>query len=531
MAAVVADHSIRTAYDRQSARAASDRARIGSDPVLRSFVAGGLAWLAAYAFAVSRTGESSLAANLLGDVAYVVPVALAAALTVAAARSTGGRHRIFWRVLAVSNGLWLLGELVWGFYELALGRQTPFPSIADVLYLSSYVLVIPAVLLGFAQRLDMRVARALLDASIMVVAAGFVGFTLLIEPQFGWGLSLATVTGVAYPLLGVAILMVLGLVAFAGNRRVPRSVAVVGLAFAVSAVTDAAYTYAVVLHDAIPGRWVNVGWQLEALLLCLGALVAVRRAEDDATFRPLPREAGLPLVLAGVAATLAIFALDVHDGNVTMGATVVALYAVSALVASLCLTAREKERVVRELRDALVEQERLAVTDGLTGLNNRRFFEEMLRLEVQRAVRTRSYLGLLVIDVDHFKRVNDLHGHPSGDDVLVEIAGRLAEAVRASDLVARYGGEEFVVLLPGADNAALAEVAERCRARIGGEPFRVRSGSAVRAAVSIGGACYPDHAGSSDDLLRRSDSALYIAKELGRNRVHVGLASAVALPA
>ncbi len=163
------------------------------------------------------------------------------------------------------------------------------------------------------------------------------------------------------------------------------------------------------------------------------------------------------------------------------------------------------------------ELRRRATTDALTGLANRGAFEEALVREVARARRAGTPLAVVVLDVDHFKRVNDAHGHPAGDGVLREIAARLAAASRAGDLAARVGGEEFAVALPGADLAAGAEAAERIRRRIAAEPVAVAGGAALAVTASLGVAALRDGE-DAPALLARADARLYDAKRAGRNR-------------
>lgn len=158
----------------------------------------------------------------------------------------------------------------------------------------------------------------------------------------------------------------------------------------------------------------------------------------------------------------------------------------------------------------LDEVERLATSDPLTGLPNRRVFDEALAREVGRARRYGTSLALAILDVDHFKRVNDVHGHPIGDEVLRQLATALRSATRPESLVARYGGEEFVVLLPDADSEDAVTAAERLR-------VAAAEVEAVRITVSIGVALL----GGEDDadaLVRAADTALYEAKEAGRDR-------------
>lgn len=159
----------------------------------------------------------------------------------------------------------------------------------------------------------------------------------------------------------------------------------------------------------------------------------------------------------------------------------------------------------------------LARRDALTGLANRRAFEEALAREVARSARDGAPLAVIALDVDHFKRVNDAHGHAAGDAVLVEIAARAAEALRAGDLLARVGGEELAALLPGASLEAAAEVAERVRARIARAPVTA-GGACLSVTVSAGVAARaPGEEGPA--LVARADGRLYAAKRAGRDQV------------
>jgi diguanylate cyclase (GGDEF)-like protein/PAS domain S-box-containing protein len=163
----------------------------------------------------------------------------------------------------------------------------------------------------------------------------------------------------------------------------------------------------------------------------------------------------------------------------------------------------------------------LATRDALTGLWNRRYFMELAEREVMRVARAAGKLALCTLDADHFKRINDAHGHAAGDRALVAIARAAESALRASDVLARVGGEEFQVLLPDTDATGAEAVAERMRQAIAAVCVSSESGAVIRPKVSIGVTVYcPD-----DDLtamLRRADDALYRAKQQGRNQTAVG---------
>jgi diguanylate cyclase (GGDEF)-like protein len=168
--------------------------------------------------------------------------------------------------------------------------------------------------------------------------------------------------------------------------------------------------------------------------------------------------------------------------------------------------------MVGNVRNHRAELERLSSTDGLTGLSNRRHLMAMLSGEVERARRGGQPFSVLMLDVDHFKKYNDEHGHQAGDDVLVRLGALLRDCVRAYDCAARYGGEEFLVMLSATAQASAVKVAERIRERVRAE---TRDGVTLSAGVAE----YPLHGDTVDAVIRRADAALYEAKRAGRNRV------------
>jgi diguanylate cyclase len=160
-----------------------------------------------------------------------------------------------------------------------------------------------------------------------------------------------------------------------------------------------------------------------------------------------------------------------------------------------------------------------SVRDPLTGLYNRRFLEESLERELRRSARKGAPLGVMMIDVDHFKRLNDTAGHDAGDHALRALADLFLTHVRAEDIVCRYGGEEFTMLLPDASLEATQARAESMRAAAAQLAIPDRTHTALRVTISIGVASSPEHGDTAEALLRAADAALYRAKESGRNRI------------
>jgi diguanylate cyclase (GGDEF)-like protein len=165
--------------------------------------------------------------------------------------------------------------------------------------------------------------------------------------------------------------------------------------------------------------------------------------------------------------------------------------------------------------------ERESLSDPLTGLANRRFFQEILLRELRRAQRSNQPLSLIIADIDHFKGVNDTYGHNVGDEVLEQVGSIMLSSVRATDFVIRYGGEEFVVLMPETRLADALQVANKLRKTIGDTILEStsRPGMTLKVTISGGVAAFPGDGQTGEQLILRADRALYWAKEHGRNQI------------
>ncbi|MVA97194.1 diguanylate cyclase [Nitratireductor sp. CAU 1489] len=187
----------------------------------------------------------------------------------------------------------------------------------------------------------------------------------------------------------------------------------------------------------------------------------------------------------------------------------------------LIRTQVKEEGKLREMTASLSARsetlEQAALTDGLTGMQNRRYFDDALREYLHEFRRIGKPIGLMILDLDHFKSVNDTHGHDVGDEVLRAVAGCLRDFTRYHDVAARLGGEEFAVVAPNMDQELLAKLAERIRKAISG--LTVVSGNIrLKVTTSVGIAIW-DGKETAEDFFRRADRLLYQAKRMGRNRV------------
>ncbi|KAA3512150.1 PleD family two-component system response regulator [Agrobacterium rosae] len=183
------------------------------------------------------------------------------------------------------------------------------------------------------------------------------------------------------------------------------------------------------------------------------------------------------------------------------------------------LTQIKRKRFNNRLRENLDQTMELAVIDALTGLNNRRYLDNHLKILFNRAVARERSLSVCITDIDRFKQVNDTYGHDAGDEVLREFATRLRSTVRGADLACRYGGEEFVVVMPDTSVEMASAVAERLRSIIEDKPFVLRSGRELHLTASLGIATNTGSVETPEQLMRQADRAMYEAKSSGRNRV------------
>jgi diguanylate cyclase (GGDEF)-like protein len=230
-------------------------------------------------------------------------------------------------------------------------------------------------------------------------------------------------------------------------------------------------------------------------------------------------QVSVPLVVQGrVLGVLSVYERESGEPFTLEDVTVLADFAVHAAVAVENVQLHE-------------EAERLSLTDAVTGTWNFRYFERRLEQELERSRRFGRLFALLLLDIDHFKAVNDRHGHQLGDEVLVEMTRRITAIVRDIDTFARYGGEEFVLILPETNLVGGIAVAEKLRGAVSSAPFAARSaGGGVHLTVSVGIACYPEHATTTAELLRAADTAMYEAKRRGRNRVMTAGPALVSAP-
>ena len=300
-------------------------------------------------------------------------------------------------------------------------------------------------------------------------------------------------------------------------------------------IVSALYNHMTVIHDLNAGSLLDVVIDIPFLILIVITFDAAAPAGQASQY---VRRSARRLIQAGISVSLPLLLLGL--GIIALAhSTAVGVVIIVGSLAGYGLRNTLFHARLLESEDALLESRRVleiaALVDPLTGVGNRRAFDQALDREWHRAHRTQGSLGLLMIDIDFFKRMNDTYGHQRGDECLAQAAAALRRSLpRASDLVARYGGEEFACILPGTDRAGVLEVGERLRAAVAALQIEHSQSDHRFLSVSVGAtACRVLAQGGLSKLIQKADEALYEAKRKGRNRVEFAVTetNAVALRA
>ena len=492
-------------------------------------------WLAALAVAtfavLISTGVGGPHTTLVIDDVGTA-LAAAAAMVGCARAAWRGADRGAWVLLGAACLAWTLGEVLWGFYELVLDREVPFPSAADAAYLAA----IPLALAGvwwFSRKFRTSTAtgvRTIVDGLIIAASLVLASWVLVLGPAYrsGTGGLWEQAISLAYPAGDVVVLIVvLAVLMYSG--RGSRPLVLIGLGLIAMAVADSTYAYLTTVGTYSTGNIVDAGWVAAYLFIAAAAFERPRAApaRHEANDAAAPLSVGqivLPYALAVPACLIGAKELifdQRHDPIVVFAAVTVLVLVVLRQLATLLENRqlnRDLETTIADLRASEQELRHLAFHDPLTRLANRSLLQDRVTQALLRRARTDDGVSVIMLDVDDFKLVNDTLGHQAGDELLVAATERLRACVRREDTVARVGGDEFGILVVGLGNPRTE--ATKLAARIL-DAFRVPftlGGREIPVTVSLGISDAVEGTTDQDALVRNADMALYAAKRQGKAR-------------
>jgi diguanylate cyclase (GGDEF)-like protein len=418
-----------------------------------------------------------------------------------------------WRLLSVAIWLYLLGDAIQLVYEVLL-HEKPYPTWADAAYLSFY----PVACAGFfafpsRRRTRPERLRSLLDTGTVFVAGATFLWYVALGPAVAshHGFDLPDLVIFAYPIGDLLLLFGVLSLLWRGVPRasvLPLRIFAAGMGVFIAA--DVTYDYTTIHATYTGGDPVDTLWMTALTLLYVAAACQLRTgpaAGYAAPLRPVTaRPSALPYV-AVAASYLLLTVVGLHRvdfdslGGVLLGAVLLT-----------CLVTARQFAALRDYGRLAVRYQELASIDAMTGLYNRRHFMEVAEATFAHARRLGQPLFVLMLDVDHFKEINDVHGHAAGDRVLADLAQSCREHVRPDDVAGRYGGDEFIIVIPQISSLRAIQIA----ARLTGPPARTSGadGQPVTFTVSVGiaelGGCLDLPA-----LLAHADAAMYEAKRAG----------------
>ena len=447
------------------------------------------------------------------DTVMVVAAAVAAFTSAVTAWVTSGRVRAAWASMTVGLSGFTLGAGIWRYYEVS-GGTPPYPSVADIAYLLLPIATGTAlVLLASGMNRTSR-TRLMLDGLIVAASFTIVIWIVVLNDIMRLGIPnrFKIAVSLTYPVLDAAVLTI-GLLVLA--RALPgqrRTLVLLTLAMTCVAISDDVFVYlaATQRHETV--GWIDYGW-LAGLLLMTAAAIAGRdfNVRETVVAQP-PSVASVWLPFVPVAAASLVALMAPPEVARELPILLPSIVLVVAFMARQLLTMSENRRL-------LVEVAEQALRDPLTGVGNRIVLRDHLNHAMQMRERDGLTVGVLAMDLDDFKVVNDTLGHPVGDELLNLVAERILGCVRDGDTVARLGGDEFAVLLEGRDDHTQV-IAHRVVEAFD-RPFHIVGQELlVRPSVGLAVAEADDPDVTAMELLKRADIAMYAAKRSRTGGVH-----------
>jgi len=476
----------------------------------------------------------------IGDLSQCLLISVALFYLLRVTRDSEHRQRLFWSFFSVGFGLWLVVQCLWTFFEVWLGQDVPNPFVGDIaLFLHLVPMMAALAVRPDRERSETGSQLGRFDFAMLLLWWLYVYLFVVIPWQYVF--PDVAIYGRSFDLIYLlehfvflACLTGVWLQSRGQWRTIYGHLLAAGTLYAGISITA---SFAIDLHKYYTGSVYDI-----PLLAAMAWFAAVPMIAGRTTIRAESPDAHTPS--AAWIATLAMLA--------TLSLPLMAAWALSesgippqvryfrialtllTMISMGAVTWIKQRRLDKQLAQAYRDLREDSLTDLLTGARNRRFFTTTIDNDAKQAIRTYSApansgplrnqdLAFYLIDADSFKSVNDRYGHDAGDELLIQIAQRIARAIRYSDVLIRWGGDEFLVLSRYTDRTDSVSLAARVLGALADEPFRLNCGATISSTCSIGWAVFPWFVHQPDavpyeEVLRLADSALYEAKKAGRNR-------------
>jgi diguanylate cyclase (GGDEF)-like protein len=489
------------------------------------------ALLAISAFAVIeflvRVGSQPVV-HYIADVGMLAATVGAVAAAIWRARRSSGRLRLSWFLFATAIGSWEFGASVWVYYQLTTGRQTPFPSVADIGYLGFPVLVLaglfvrPSPVLSRPGRIRGLIDGLLISGALFnlswATALGAVAHANVNGP-------FAFAVGLAYPVGDLVVVTVVVLMVTRIRARCSLLLLAIGLSMFV--IADSTFAYLTAVGSYTSGdNPLTLGWLIGFVLIGEAAMRDRTNSEaepTDATRTASNLSLFLPYLLAAVGVTIAIW-MQIRSRHIDQPTLYIAVGLVAILLArELILLVENRSLLARVIKQDLELHRQVeiladrALHDALTGLANRAMFYDQFNRAITMCHQDNRPLAVLMCDLDDFKSINDTLGHPAGDELLAWVAERFLAVSRIGDLVARIGGDEFAILV--AEGGDPYQLATRLRSVLAEKATIAGHQIAVTASIGIA-ELQPGSATDAEGLIIQADLAMYEDKRRGKDPLY-----------
>lgn len=504
------------------------------------YIVGYYAWLLYW-----QTEEHIL--HLGGNIFSIMAPLISSILLFNACRRVNGQDRIFWLLMSAGAMSYVLGEGYWIYYENIRHETVPFPSWADLFYFTQAFCFLTAFLHKlYVKKNSYHMLRMLFDTLIVMTVAVSFSWYFIIQPIFAQHeiSTGALLTSLGYPLSDLALLLSAISMYLSSKEILPGKVlALLISGFLIQIYADSAYLYLTSTETYSSGSLYDPLWPAALLLTGLAGYYFKESEHSQATGSHVksqgPESFDYARLLLPYVCVILLFIMNLQSfefNSIFTGTSVAILLLIIRQIIAIVennsllrrlhamndvleqkVTKRTHELSEKnaQLVEAYTRMEHMAYHDALTDLPNRRFFEERLSTAIAQAKTQNSIVAVLFLDLDRFKNVNDYLGHAVGDLLLQHVSKRLSTCLQKTDTVSRQGGDEFTIILENRTIEEISKLASNIRDQLH-QPFFL-AGNELRISMSMGIGVYPYDGDTAETLMKNADTALYLAKERGKN--------------